>query len=450
MSSLASFYDFVHRTVLCYTEDPDKLLMKAVLKTFVLTLLRFLARRRLAQIQPKVVGITGSAGKTSAKEVIYEVLSRRFKTKKSEKNLNTEMGLSLTILGLKAGYSSAGAWVETVFRALGSLFKKPEDYEVLVLEMGVDRPGEMDEILRIATPNIMVFLNVKNGHLGEGRFPNRQAIFEEKSKACAAVPKEGWVVLNADDPFVKQLVGHLPANTLSIGTEEGCDLQAVDLNMDTNGLRFTVRTEGKELPVKLPHVLGKQHVTMVLAAIAVGFIQGLPWKAIELSLQEYHLPPGRMNKIEGLNGSLIIDSSYNASPDTMAAALEILGLCHGRKIAALGTMNELGELTESEHIKMGKAAAEHADMLLAVGEQAKNLAAGAERGGMSASMIHTFRSSKEAGQFLSAILDRHDTVLAKGSQNGVRMEHLVKACMKNPAEARQLLVRQEPYWLTHL
>ena len=99
---------------------------------------------------------------------------------------------------------------------------------------------------------------------------------------------------------------------------------------------------------------------------------------------------------------------------------------------------------------MGKLAAQHADMLLAVGEQAKNLAEGAERGGMSASMIHSFRSSKEAGHFLSNILDRHDVVLAKGSQNGVRMEYLVKACMKDPSEARHVLVRQEPYWLTHL
>jgi len=110
-------------------------------------------------------------------------------------------------------------------------------------------------------------------------------------------------------------------------------------------------------------------------------------------------------------------------------------------------MNELGELTETEHIKIGKLAAKHADMLLAVGEHAKDLAEGAQRGGMSASMIHVFRTSKEAGQFLSGIIEKGDTVLAKGSQNKVRMEHLVKMCMKHPQEARHLLVRQDPYWL---
>lgn len=423
--------------------------MKAVLKNCVLGLLRFLAGRRLRQIHPKIVGITGSAGKTSAKEVIYEVLSRRFKTKKSEKNLNTELGTVLTILGLKTGYSSVVAWLDTLGKAVLAAFKTPEPYELLVLEMGVDKPGDMDEILTVVKPDIMVFLNVKNVHLGAGQFANRQAVFEEKSKACAAVPKEGWVVLNTDDPFVKQLDGHLPAHTVTIGTEEGCDLRAVDLSMDLQGLHFTLQYEDKSFPVNLPHVLGKQHVTMVLAAVAVGFIQGIPWKAIDLTLRDYRLPAGRMNKIDGKNGALIIDSSYNASPDTMAAALEILSLFHGRKIAALGTMNELGELTESEHIKIGKIAAEHADMLLAVGEQAKTLAEGAERGGLSASMIHCFRTSKEAGMFLSNILDRHDVVLAKGSQNKVRMEHLVKLCMKDPRDARHLLVRQDPYWLTH-
>lgn len=424
--------------------------MKAVLRDWILKILQFLAKRKLRKIQPRVVGITGSAGKTSAKEVIYEVLSRRFETRKSEKNLNSNFGAPLTILGLKSGYSSASAWAKILFQAFADALKKPEKYEVLVLEMGVDSPGEMDQILAVAKPDVMVFLNVKNVHLGEGHFPNRQAIFTEKSKAAAAVSKDGWVVLNHDDAFVKQLEGHLPAHCVTIGTEEGSDLRATHVRMDLNGLHFTLEYENKEMPVTLPHVLGKQHVTMVLAAIAVGFIHGMPWKAIDLALQEYRLPPGRMNKIEGKNGALIIDSSYNASPDTTAAALEILSMFHGRKIAALGTMNELGELSESEHIKIGKITAEHADMLLAVGERAKELAEGAQRGGMSASMIHTFKTSKEAGLFLSNIIERHDVVLAKGSQGGVRMEHLVKLCMKNPDQARHLLVRQEPYWLTHL
>ena len=399
------------------------------------------------QVRLAIVGITGSVGKTGAKDAIAEVLGRRFTVHKSEKNLNTEFGTVLTILGLKTGYSSVWDWAVTLVKAVRESFKVPEKYQMLVLEMGVDKPGDMDQILKVFTPNIMVFLNVKNVHIGPGQFANRQEVYEEKSRAAVAVPAGGWVILNKDDAFVRQLEGKLPAHTITIGVEEAADLCAKDIEMTPDGLLFTVQYDQREMLVKLPHILGQAHITMVLAAIAVGLINGLPWKAIQKALEDFRLPPGRMNRIEGKNGSLILDSSYNASPDTMESSLEILGLFHGRKIAALGTMNELGELTETEHIKIGKTAAQHADMLLAVGEHAKELAEGAQRGGLSASMIHVFRTSKEAGQFLSGILERGDTVLAKGSQNKVRMEHLVKMCMKHPQEARQLLVRQEPYWL---
>lgn len=421
--------------------------MKAVFKQWALQFLRFLAKRRLSQIHPLIVGITGSVGKTGAKDAIAEVLGRRFSVRKSEKNLNTEFGTVLTILGLKTGYTSAAAWVSIFWQAVWDAFKIPEKYQMLVLEMGVDKPGDMDEILKVFTPNIMVFLNVKNVHIGPGQFANRQMVYEEKSKAVVAVPPGGWVILNHDDTFVRQLEGRLPAHSITIGTEEGADLRARDIEIGTEGLMFTLSYDQRDLFVRMPHILGAAHITLVLAAIAVGFVNGMPWKAIQKALEDFRLPPGRMNRIEGKNGSLLLDSSYNASPDTMESALGVLKLFHGRKIAALGTMNELGELAVSEHIKIGKLAADCADMLLAVGEHASELAEGAQRAGMSASMIHVFKSSKEAGQFLSKILDKHDVVLAKGSQNRVRMEHLVKMCMKHPEEARELLVRQEAHWM---
>ncbi|MFA5792761.1 MAG: UDP-N-acetylmuramoyl-tripeptide--D-alanyl-D-alanine ligase [Candidatus Gracilibacteria bacterium] len=424
--------------------------MKAVLRMWVLQILRFLAKRRLTQVRPMIIGVTGSAGKTSCKEAIYEVLSRRYKVKKSERNLNSEFGTVLTILDLKSAYSSVFGWVGVLFKACTDALKKPEVYDMLVLELGVDKPGDMDEILEVFAPDVLVFLNVKGVHIGENQFANRQAVFEEKSKATVSVPSGGWVVLNKDDNFVRQLDGKLPAHTLTIGVNEECDLRAEEISSDTDGLKFTLVYENKRLPVHLPKVLGESHTTLVLAAISVGFIAGIPWKAIETALNEFELPPGRMNKIEGKSGSLILDSTYNASPDTMESALSILSLFPGRKIAALGTMNELGELSESEHIKIGKLVAEYADMLIAVGDRAKDMIEGAQRGGMSASMIHSFRTSKEAGVFLANALEKHDTVLAKGSQNNVRMEHLVKLCMKNPEDARKLLVRQEPYWLTHM
>jgi len=424
--------------------------MKALIRNYVIVILRLLAKRRLAAVKPTIVGITGSVGKTGAKEVIADVLERRQKVKRSKKNYNSEFGAVLTILGQSTGYSSAAQWFKIMGSSLWESLKAPEAFDTLVMEMGVDQPGDMDEILRVFVPNIMVFLNVKDTHIGEGQFANRQAIYEEKSKAVVAVPTSGWAVLNIDDPFVKQLNGKIPAGCVTIGMDSEADLRASHVRTDSQGLHFTLHYDQKQVQVHLPNVLGDCHVTIALSAIAVGFLQGLPWTVIEKGLEEFHLPPGRMNRIDGLNGSLVIDSSYNASPSTMEAALDVLAEFPGRKIAALGTMNELGALSDSAHMKLGKQAAAKANMLIAVGKQAQLIAEGAQRGGMSASMIHVFRTSKEAGEFLSRTLTRHDVILAKGSQNAVRMEHLVKACMKYPKEARQKLIRQEPYWMTQI
>jgi UDP-N-acetylmuramoyl-tripeptide--D-alanyl-D-alanine ligase len=424
--------------------------MKALIRHYVIILLRLLAQRRLAAIKPTIVGITGSVGKTGAKEAIADVLERRQSVKRSQKNYNTEFGAVLTILDQDSGNASPGQWLKVVWHSLWESLKAPKAYETLVMEMGVDKPGDMDETLKIFTPNVMVYLNVMDTHIGESQFANRQEIFEEKAKAVLAVKSEDWAVLNIDDNFVKQLEGKLPARTVTIGESSEADVRATNIRTTDDGLAFDVTYDAKIMPIVLPNVLGNCHVTMALSAIAVGLIQGVQWTAIEKGLEEFHLPPGRMNQIEGLEGSLIIDSSYNASPATMEAALDVLAEFSGRKIAALGTMNELGELSDSAHLKLGKQAADKADMLIAVGSQAEHIADGAQRGGMSASMIHLFRSSKEAGAFLRETLSQRDVVLAKGSQNGVRMEHLVKACMKYPEEARQKLVRQEPYWMTQL
>lgn len=421
--------------------------MKAIFKNAVLKILRYSAEKKLEKINPQIVGITGSVGKTSTKEAIAEVLSRRFIIKKSQGGYNTEFGILLTILEKKSAYSSPFKWLNVIASSFIESFKKPEKYNYLVMEMGVDKPGDMDEILKVIRPDIMIFTAVKDAHLEEGQFKNREAILEEKSKSCFAVPKDGWVILNHDDLFVKQLESKLIAQVVKIGTSEGSDIRAKNISGGPEGLKFTLAYEKHEINVVLPNILGECHVLSVLAAIAVGFIAGLQWKTIEAGLKEFRLPPGRMSKIEGKNGSTIIDSTYNASPATMEEALKILGTFHGRKIAALGTMNELGELAESAHIKVAKLAASYADLLIFVGKFANEMADGANRAGTARSMIHVFKNSNEAGEYLNKILEKNDVLLAKGSQNNVRMEHIVKLCMREPEKARTLLVRQEPYWL---
>ncbi len=257
--------------------------MKAALRKYVLEVLRFLARKKLQRENPRIVGVTGSAGKTSTKDAIAAVLERRMKIRKSEKNLNSEFGTVLAILNETSGYSSPMKWLSVIIRGATNLLKKPEELEAMVLEMGVDAPGDMDEILKVVKPDVMVFTNVKNEHLDEGQFANRQAIFEEKSKAVYAVPAGGWAVINLDDNFVKQLDGKLPANTVTIGIEEEADLRAKNVRTSSRGLTFTLCYEGKEVPIEMPHVMGACHAYIALAAIAVGFLHGIPLKAIEVA-----------------------------------------------------------------------------------------------------------------------------------------------------------------------
>ncbi len=424
--------------------------MQATFKKLVRDLLRLLAKKRLEKINPKIIGITGSVGKTSAKDAIAAVLERKFIIHKSPGGYNSDLGTLLTILEKPSGYSSMEKWIVIIFKCIVENFQKIPPYDILVMEMGIDYPGGMEEILEVVHPDIMIFLNVKDVHRGEGQFKNREQILEEKSKACYMVPKDGWVILNHDDLFTRQLENKLPAQVIKIGTSEGSDLRAINIEAGSEGLKFTLAYEGKEIPVFLKDILGECHIYIILAAIAVGFVSGLPWKTIEAGLSDFKMPNGRMLKIDGKNQSTIIDSTYNASPDAVEEALKVLSLFRGRKIAALGSMNELGELAESAHIKIGKLAAEHADLLILVGKHAADMAEGAARGGMAKSMIHTFRTSSEAGKFLSGMLEKNDVVLAKGSQNEVRMERLVAMCMKDPLMARKLLVRQEPYWLKHI
>lgn len=422
--------------------------MKGLLKNIVFRILKALARRQLRRSHPQVIGVTGSAGKTSSKEAIFSVLERRFRVKRNKGSFNSDFGVALSILDLESGYSSPSQWVKILFKALWRSLQKVEPLDYLVQEMGVDKPGDMDKILELVKPDIMVFLNVKNVHRGKGQFENKEAILKEKSKACFAVRPGGWVILNGDDLFTEQLATTLSANVLKFGLSESCELKASQVKSREDGLSFILNYGEERTPIHMPNILGECHVEAALTAAAVGFLTGLPLAAIQMGLKEFQLPAGRMNPIEGLNGSLLIDSSYNASPDTMEAALDVLGLFKSkRRIAALGSMNELGELSSSSHVKVGALAAEKANELIAVGANAREIAEGAHSAGMPANRIFVFSNSKEAGEFLKERLQKNDVVLAKGSQNGVRMERLVKLCMKHPEQSRQLLVRQDVYWM---
>lgn len=424
--------------------------MKSFLKKIVLFFLEKLAKWRLKKIQPKIIGITGSVGKTSTKEAIFTALKNSIPTHASAKSYNSEFGAWLTILEQKTGYSSPLAWFSAIILGLiGTWRLKEPPYKNLILEMGADKPGDIEYLVKRIKPDIGILTNVKPIHLAEGQFMDLDDIFVEKSKLIKALPESGWAILNADDSRVSTLVDQVAANVITFGTAVNADLRAKQIKSTKEGLKFLLHYETTSHEVHFPYLLGRHNVYVLLPAFAVGFLLGQPFDVLYAALRDFRLPPGRMNLIEGIKNTIIIDSSYNASPETVIAALNVLKSMPGRKIAALGSINELGECSEKEHRRVGRHVPAAADILVTVGAEARHLAAAAHDAGFSKDRIFSFETSIAAAEFLKNQLRADDVILAKGSQNNVRMERLVKALMKNPEQAENLLIRQDYYWLHH-
>jgi UDP-N-acetylmuramoyl-tripeptide--D-alanyl-D-alanine ligase len=416
--------------------------MKSVFRFLVTQILATKAKQTLKRHRTQVIAITGSVGKTSTKEAIFHIVSRHFKAHHSPKGFNTELGMSLSILQEEAsGFSSARAWFEILKR----VYSKPKlTYNKIVLEMGADKPGDIRKLLKIAKPNIAVVTNVNPVHLEKGQFKDLEDIRNEKSTLIKDLKPDDVAILNFDDPLVKTM--ETKGRVFSFGTGHDAEVRASDIESTNKNLKFTVTYKTETAHFAVP-VLGAFQIYTLLPAIAVGLTLGVTLKDCVAALRDFQLPNGRMNSIPGIHHSTIIDSSYNASPTSMARALELLKeLKADRKIAALGTMNELGDRTKEAHLLIGAGAAKAADVVVAVGQEAAVIKQGAVEAGMPETQVHTFFSSEEAGAFLKDFLLPKDLVLVKGSQNRVRMERLVKMIMETPELAGQLLCRQDKAW----
>ena len=417
--------------------------MKNLIKNLVFKVLVFLAKTRLKRMKNyKVIGITGSMGKTSAKDAIAHVLSSQFSVIATKKSYNSEFGVPLTILQADAGFSSAILWIKTLAKCIRSAFFSNTEVDFFVLEMGVDKKGDMDQLLSIVKPDIGVFLSVKPAHLAEGQFSNIDEIFEEKSKLIRHIKKGGIALLNSDDDRVKKSRTE-EIKIINFGINPDCKLKAENIKSEISGVHFDVVYGNIKIEINSP-VIGKQHIYAMLPAIYCGLEAGMFPAEVKKSIEQYMLPPGRMNLIEGINGSLIIDSSYNASPAATKSALETLYEISGekRKIFVFGNMNELGKSSEDLHKEVG-AFCGKIDLMITVGEYAKIAGEEAKKIGVK---VHNFETPETASEFLKPHITSNDILLVKGSQNKVRLERLTKSLMKYPERAEKLLPRQEKQW----
>lgn len=420
--------------------------------------LKILSKLILKKYKPKIIGITGSVGKTSAKEAVYTVLKTKFNVRRNTKNYNNEIGLPLTIIGSDSPGKSIFGWLGVFFKALGLILFKDKNYpKILVLEMGVDRPGDMKYLMGIAKGDIGIVTLISHSH--EEFFEDVKEIQKEKGLLVENLKPGGWAILNFDDELTRELAGKSKVKVLSYGFKEGAMLRAQELVFSFEktkevdnllGLSFKLTYNGSFIPVLLPQVIGYNSIYAALVAAAVGATMEMNLVEISKAMREFDSPNGRMNLIDGIKHTLIIDDTYNSSPISVMSALDIVSkipIAKGaRRFAVLGDMLELGKYSEEGHREVGRYAAKaRVDKLITVGERARDIARSAEEAGMARDNIFEYTDVAEAGRFIQQRIEQGDLILVKGSQ-GMRLEKIVKEIMAEPLRAKELLVRQEEEW----
>lgn len=366
-----------------------------------LSALQQIARFWRRKLNLSVIGITGSVGKSSTKEMVAEVLGMRYRTLKSPGNLNNEIGLPLSILRLGSGYERA------------------------VLEMGFYIPGEIAFLCDIAQPSIGIVTNIGTVHAE--RAGSQEAIFIGKSELVQSLPPapHGTAILNFDDPWVRKMEEKTHARIFFYGLSPEADLWADEIQgLGLEGIRFRLHYQTETLHTHVP-LIGRHSVHTALRAAATGLIEGLNWQEIFEGLHQGHTQL-HLVAVRSQKGALLLDDTYNASPESMLAAINLLDELDGRKVAVLGDMLELGPYEKQGHEMVGLRAARVADVLLTLGPRARLIAETARKSGLSRSNVHEFEELDPIVAWLESNLSSDDTVLIKGS-HGLRMDRIVAA-----------------------
>ncbi|MCL4392307.1 Mur ligase family protein [Patescibacteria group bacterium] len=416
--------------------------------------LKWIAHATIAKYRPSIVGVTGNVGKTSTKTAIARVLAAERRVRTASKNFNNELGLPVTIIGDFKDTGGTFFWITVIAKGMWQLIRRNNTYpEMLVLEYGVDRPGDMNYLLAIARPDVGIITAIGETPVHIEFFDGPEGIAKEKSKLIAQLPSTGFAILNVDDKhaefFKEQTRGHV----ITYGFGNNADVRitafgnAIREDNENGFVSFKLNYGGSMIPVKIEGVLGKSTAYAAAAAAATGLIFGMNLLKIAEALGGFKNPPGRENVIPGIKNSIVIDDSYNASPKATEEALATLKSIEAkRKVAVLGDMLELGRYTMEAHQKIGRLAAKSADILVTVGTRAKFTAEEAIKAGMPKRNVMAFENLNDASRELKNLVRHGDVVLVKGSQS-VRMEKITKDIMRDPLEAEKLLVRQSSVWL---
>ena len=349
----------------------------------------------------RVIAVTGTNGKSTTKEMIASIIETKYKTLKTQGNLNNHIGLPLTLL------------------------KREPEHEVGVLEMGMSAAGEIKRLAEIAKPDIGVITNISAGHLGQ--LKTIKEVQTAKGELFDSLHKEGTAIVNADDPLVLELAKSLRIKKITYGIKEPADIQASDIrNKGNHGFTFTAKIFDQAIPVKLPQI-GYCNIYNALAALATGHSLGITGKEMNLGLKNYQQIPQRNEQIH-YEGMTLINDTYNANPQSMREALKTLKEINtqGKRFFIIGDMLELGPLSEPAHHELGQEIARsNVDYLVTVGPLASLAAESAKANAWKQLQIEKFNTHDEAVNYLLQKVEKGDCLLVKGSR-GSKMENVVQ------------------------
>ena len=365
------------------------------------TALGDIAREEIERLGCKVVGITGSVGKSTTKEMVACVLESTYRISKTPANHNNDIGMPMAILAM------------------------PEDTQVAVLEMGMNHFGEIEYLSKIAKPDIALIINIGTMHIEF--LGTQKGIRQAKMEIVKGMSPLGMLLLNGDDMMLRYLEEEPVQRITYFGRSEGCAVRAFDVVQDGETLRFRAEAGRLRFPVAL-NLEGEHFVSDAMAAITVGLKLAVSVEKIQESLAAFRNMSGRQ-EICQQDGYTIIKDCYNAGPESMAAALAVLGNRPGRRIAVLGDMLELGDCAQAEHYRIGRIAAEKADMVFAYGPNGKRVLNGTVTSGMPENKALAFEDRDALIEALKRAAKPGDVLLIKGSR-GMHMELILEGFLK--------------------
>lgn len=405
------------------------------MKEYLLKILRWVLKElsvlTIKKYRPTIIGVTGSVGKTSAKLAVAAVLESSRAVRFTRENFNNELGLPLVILGSYGKIEGKTFWLKVIISAIKNLFKKVDYPEILILEYGVDRPGDMKYLLSIAKPNIGIITAIGETPAHVEFFDGPEAVAREKGRLVESLLSMGHAVLNGDDAVVMGLKERTRARLMTFGFEKSSSVRISNFESKEQagvptGVSFKLEYGGSFVPIKLNGIFGRHQAYASAAAACVGLSFGMNLHDIAEGLTKNYKPAEhRLNLLSGINDSIILDDSYNASPLSMKMALESLNSIPGkRKIAVLADMLEIGKFAMEEHEKIGAIGGNFLDALFTVGSRAKFIAEGAKNVGMSKKAIFSFDDVDAVVSEVKKSIKKGDVILVKGSHS-MNLEKLV-------------------------